>query len=105
MIKAIENRADWFTTDMYQLDPWDKDNAKAEADKYRKYGYTHVLYLLAVCCIVLLATVPFNLIVLGYIPTEDYKSGLIFTCGVAMGGFHGVVSIICKFKDKLERGY
>ena len=105
MIKAIEKRADWFTTDLYQIEPWDKDVVNTEADKYRKYGIVCVLYLMVALCIVALVSIPFNLIVLGYIPVDDYQSGLIFITGIALGGLYGVVTIIGKFKDKLERGY
>ena len=90
---------------MYQLEPWDKDSAKAEADKYRKYGLISVFYWMACFVIVILLCVPINLLVMGDIMADDLKDSLLFVVGFALGGIFGVLTIIGKFKDKLDRGY
>lgn len=105
MIKAIEKRADWFTTDLYQIEPWDKEVVNSEADKYKKYGITYVISFMACMVILILLCAVVNLIVTGDIQAQDLEKGLIVLVGFALGGIYGVVTIIGKFKDKLERGY
>ena len=105
MIKALEKRADWFTTDLYQIEPWDKDVVKGEADKYRKYGITHVICIVACMVILMFPCAVVNLLVTGDIQAQDLESGLMVLVGFGLGGIYGVVTIIGKFKDKLERGY